>query len=247
MIPLGRGQGQDPAPGQEQNPINVFEDLFEDSDDDMSLNQCIASNEQRAERRGIQARLQKFDAWVKANGYDLKQTPTVTEDDMRELSRLRALDTPLQSSTPSPAVDDDNRLKQLLQESVADLPPSKLPQVKFADENEWDQAIKSSSTAPVTATITSEPSLLVGAYNLKARNTLCIICRLRVLNLCPSCSVNFKYPCDATIGTCDHVFHTHCIEKWLPRSNRCPMDNQPWEKKAVSAPTVDLSRAQSFT
>lgn len=57
---------------------------------------------------------------------------------------------------------------------------------------------------------------------------LCGICRISFDGTCPNC----LYPgdsCPLTIGTCNHAFHLHCIEKWLQQSSSrglCPMCRQ---------------------
>jgi anaphase-promoting complex subunit 11 len=78
---------------------------------------------------------------------------------------------------------------------------------------------------------------------------VCGICRIAYDGCCPDC----KQPGDdcplseysacklardymradiySVFGKCTHVFHMHCIEKWIntASSNRqCPMDRRPW-------------------
>ena len=32
--------------------------------------------------------------------------------------------------------------------------------------------------------------------------------------------------CPITCGDCDHVFHYHCLKRWLKTRNLCPHDNK---------------------
>ncbi|BEI82599.1 hypothetical protein CcaverHIS002_0304670 [Cutaneotrichosporon cavernicola] len=59
----------------------------------------------------------------------------------------------------------------------------------------------------------------------------CGICRLAFESCCPSC----KMPgddCPLIWGTCTHVFHMHCLLKWLDTDQsreQCPLDRRTWE------------------
>ncbi|KAI6011889.1 hypothetical protein PISMIDRAFT_677014 [Pisolithus microcarpus 441] len=59
---------------------------------------------------------------------------------------------------------------------------------------------------------------------------VCGICRVPYEGCCPTC----KMPgddCPLIWGQCSHVYHMHCLLKWLgtPTSKQqCPMDRRPW-------------------
>ncbi|TEB29335.1 RING/U-box, partial [Coprinellus micaceus] len=59
---------------------------------------------------------------------------------------------------------------------------------------------------------------------------VCGICRVAYEACCPGC----KTPgddCPLIWGECSHVFHMHCLYKWIhtPSSKgQCPMDRRAW-------------------
>lgn len=55
----------------------------------------------------------------------------------------------------------------------------------------------------------------------------CAICRNHLYKECLSCQIYGFYQtyCDITILTCDHVYHTHCFNRWLQRRGICPICN----------------------
>ncbi|KAF8845536.1 hypothetical protein PAXINDRAFT_123045 [Paxillus involutus ATCC 200175] len=59
---------------------------------------------------------------------------------------------------------------------------------------------------------------------------VCGICRVPYEGCCPSC----KMPgddCPLIWGECSHIFHMHCLLKWLGTAaskQQCPMDRRPW-------------------
>jgi E3 ubiquitin-protein ligase RBX1 len=67
----------------------------------------------------------------------------------------------------------------------------------------------------------------------------CAICRNHVLGLCIDCEISrpsdpgdtgpsMNGGCDIAEGLCRHVYHFHCISKWLGKHTTCPMDNGEW-------------------
>ncbi|KAF9552697.1 RING finger domain-containing protein [Agrocybe pediades] len=59
---------------------------------------------------------------------------------------------------------------------------------------------------------------------------VCGICRVSYEGCCPVC----KMPgddCPLIWGECTHVFHMHCLLKWIGTAaskQQCPMDRKPW-------------------
>ncbi|KAL6950964.1 hypothetical protein ACO0QE_000248 [Hanseniaspora vineae] len=57
---------------------------------------------------------------------------------------------------------------------------------------------------------------------------VCGICRVTYNGMCPNCT-DPQIPCCLVVGECNHVFHVHCIAKWLKQSSSkglCPMCRQ---------------------
>ncbi|KZT58798.1 RING/U-box [Calocera cornea HHB12733] len=63
-----------------------------------------------------------------------------------------------------------------------------------------------------------------------AEDDVCGICRVSFEGCCPTC----KMPgddCPLIWGQCTHVFHMHCLLKWLNTASskqQCPMDRRTW-------------------
>ncbi|KAG5681992.1 hypothetical protein PVAND_011391 [Polypedilum vanderplanki] len=63
-----------------------------------------------------------------------------------------------------------------------------------------------------------------------ANDENCGICRMAFENCCPDCSFAGD-DCPLVWGHCSHVFHMHCICKWLNsqlNQQLCPMCRQTW-------------------
>ncbi|RUS81529.1 hypothetical protein EGW08_010699, partial [Elysia chlorotica] len=74
----------------------------------------------------------------------------------------------------------------------------------------------------------------VATWKWIANDDNCGICRMAFDGCCPDC----KLPgddCPLVWGQCSHVFHMHCIVKWLQSQSTnspCPMCRQEWKWKA---------------
>ncbi|KAF0976528.1 hypothetical protein FDP41_004427 [Naegleria fowleri] len=63
----------------------------------------------------------------------------------------------------------------------------------------------------------------------------CSICKNSCLEVCVECSS--RHPADVADckvgwGICNHMFHVHCILRWLKHHPVCPLCNHPWEFQA---------------
>ena len=65
-------------------------------------------------------------------------------------------------------------------------------------------------------------------------NDHCTICMSPFECACPQC----KFPgddCPPIEGKCGHIFHLHCIYKWLDSgTDKCPLDREIWKEKTES-------------
>ncbi|KAF8976507.1 RING/U-box [Cyathus striatus] len=75
---------------------------------------------------------------------------------------------------------------------------------------------------------------------------VCGICRVPYEGCCPSC----KMPgddCPLIWGQCTHVFHMHCLLKWLATTaskQQCPMDRRPWQTAERTAAGGSATRVE---
>ncbi|OHT10959.1 RING finger [Tritrichomonas foetus] len=61
----------------------------------------------------------------------------------------------------------------------------------------------------------------------------CTICRSLFIAPCVNCEVNGETEaCPIQEGCCGHMFHMHCIERWLTQDPTCPLCHEKWEVKA---------------
>ncbi|POY69988.1 hypothetical protein BMF94_7032 [Rhodotorula taiwanensis] len=59
---------------------------------------------------------------------------------------------------------------------------------------------------------------------------VCGICRVAFDGCCPDCKIPGD-GCPPVWGECTHVFHLHCLTKWLATESskgQCPMDRRQW-------------------
>ena len=65
-------------------------------------------------------------------------------------------------------------------------------------------------------------------------NDHCTICMSPFECACPQ----YKFPgddCPPIEGKCGHIFHLHCIYKWLESgTDKCPLDREVWKEKTES-------------
>jgi RING-box protein 1 len=74
-----------------------------------------------------------------------------------------------------------------------------------------------------------ESVLIVGRPSIKCYNDACAICRENNMNACISCQLQSEcVSCHRILGNCGHVFHEHCISKWVKDHPNCPICNQMW-------------------
>ncbi|OIR58084.1 MAG: anaphase-promoting complex subunit Apc11 [Amphiamblys sp. WSBS2006] len=73
-----------------------------------------------------------------------------------------------------------------------------------------------------------------GTWRWDIEEDICGICRTELHHPCPCC---YGASGDWTVhlGVCSHVFHEHCMEKWMntQKDGKCPMCRQAWCKKTI--------------
>ncbi|KAH3898684.1 probable RING-box protein HRT1 [Saccharomycodes ludwigii] len=98
------------------------------------------------------------------------------------------------------------------------------PEEKQDEEHEQEQKPKKFQVKKWTA-------VAFWSWDIDVEN--CAICRNHIMEPCiqcqPTAMSDTNKECVAAWGTCNHVFHLHCINKWLQTRNACPLDNQPWK------------------
>lgn len=77
-------------------------------------------------------------------------------------------------------------------------------------------------------------AIALWSYDISVDN--CAICRNHIMDKCIECQSvqevsNIDENCSIAWGKCSHVFHMHCISKWLNTREVCPLDNRHWEFK----------------
>ncbi|XP_077989350.1 anaphase-promoting complex subunit 11 [Glandiceps talaboti] len=73
----------------------------------------------------------------------------------------------------------------------------------------------------------------VATWRWVANDDNCGICRMAFDGCCPDCKIPGD-DCPLVWGQCSHVFHMHCILKWLNSQQvhqQCPMCRQEWKFK----------------
>lgn len=66
-------------------------------------------------------------------------------------------------------------------------------------------------------------------YEIKGQTT-CHICKNDLHEQCHfHGSLVCQVPCNVSLGSCNHYFHEHCINRWLCQNKSCPIDNLPFK------------------
>ena len=85
----------------------------------------------------------------------------------------------------------------------------------------------------------------LGYWSWNVQNETCAICRNTIMECCVNClasqerldsenptlSLGNESRCPYQKGTCNHVFHQHCISRWLRTRFVCPLCNQEWSSQ----------------
>lgn len=73
---------------------------------------------------------------------------------------------------------------------------------------------------------------LLALWSYDVQSDTCAICKSNIMSSCIECQVKnmneVNNDCTISWGECNHVYHFHCISKWLKTRNVCPLDNLEW-------------------
>jgi RING-box protein 1 len=69
------------------------------------------------------------------------------------------------------------------------------------------------------------------SWKYKSDADNCGICRYDLCNNCIHCEGEGS--CPVVRGVCGHIFHEHCIGKWVAHKNKCPIDAKVWENEKM--------------
>jgi RING-box protein 1 len=67
-------------------------------------------------------------------------------------------------------------------------------------------------------------------YELTLNCDTCSICRNLLTENCIECNNDIK-DCYAIVGKCNHLYHNHCIKKWMKTRKTCPLCNKYFSLK----------------
>ena len=77
----------------------------------------------------------------------------------------------------------------------------------------------------------------IGSWSWNVTQETCAICRNNVMDHCIDClasvtneSDTLQRTCSLIQGTCQHIFHRHCLERWLLTRQVCPLCNSEWHE-----------------
>lgn len=73
-------------------------------------------------------------------------------------------------------------------------------------------------------------------WDVKDPEEVCGICQNNFDGTCATCRVPGK-DCPISVGLCSHVFHTHCLSKWLQTNLVCPLCKRDW-RTSTFPPTL---------
>ncbi|KAL0211960.1 hypothetical protein RCL1_005586 [Eukaryota sp. TZLM3-RCL] len=104
-------------------------------------------------------------------------------------------------------------------------------------------------STPMSSATTSRPAQppftikkwnAVALWSWDVQTDTCAICKNENMQPCLECfsanpDTTEAVECPIAWGTCNHVFHYHCISRWLKTRQVCPLDNQPWELRKLSS------------
>ncbi|ELR16583.1 zinc finger, C3HC4 type (RING finger) domain containing protein [Acanthamoeba castellanii str. Neff] len=108
-----------------------------------------------------------------------------------------------------------------------------IPPLVDDDESHLDQSMTDQQEERPRLRVHIKKWHAIAAWHWDVHEDSCGICRMQFDTYCVDC----KKPgdeCPPIWGKCNHIFHLHCILKWIQQQGaeaHCPMCRQPWEFK----------------
>ena len=102
------------------------------------------------------------------------------------------------------------------------------------------------ATPPIEIDMEIHSVNALGYWSWNVQNETCAICRNAIMERCVTClalrdrehdleddsdesqQLDNEPRCPYQKGACNHVFHQHCISRWLRTRYVCPLCNQEW-------------------
>ena len=71
---------------------------------------------------------------------------------------------------------------------------------------------------------------IVYGWAMNGFSEICSICHSGLTSFCSTCEEKEELgdvvdECKICIGECDHMFHSHCINRWKCTRSTCPLDS----------------------
>lgn len=84
----------------------------------------------------------------------------------------------------------------------------------------------------------------IALWSWKDNVQVCAICRSTLLETCNTCEgggIMNPTLCQSVKGPCDHIFHYHCIQRWLVENRPyCPLCNGRWPAYSDSHTSLEV-------
>lgn len=65
-----------------------------------------------------------------------------------------------------------------------------------------------------------------GSWTIDLPNDVCEQCKKLLIYACPKCEKKHITMCQIYLGSCNHAYHSHCLDDWNKENNikSCPAD-----------------------
>lgn len=98
-----------------------------------------------------------------------------------------------------------------------------------------DTTSQTTTEKPPTVQLKKWHGVALWMYDIPVEN--CAICHNNIMELCINCQADStgveNVKCEVEWGRCNHVFHNHCIARWVRTRPHCPLDQSLWETQRI--------------